>query len=65
MIWPMISKKLEILNKAGLSKDNFDRATNALNSLEAQQHLITEFFDSLNEDERKALMEDLNDCEDK
>ncbi|CAG2112372.1 unnamed protein product, partial [Medioppia subpectinata] len=24
MIWPMISKKLEVLNKAGLSKDNFE-----------------------------------------
>ena len=61
MIWPMISKKLDVLNKAGLSKDNFEKATTALNSLEAQQHLITEFFESLDESERKALMEEMTD----
>ncbi|CAG2184187.1 unnamed protein product, partial [Oppiella nova] len=34
MIWPMISKKLEVLNKAGLSKDTFTEASTALNALE-------------------------------
>lgn len=57
MLWPLISKKLEILNKAGLSKDNFDEATTALTSLEAEQHLITEFFESLDEKDQKSIIE--------
>ena len=62
MLWPLISRKLEILNKAGLSKDNFDEATTALDALQAEQHLITEFFESLDENDRKSLFQnDFND----
>ncbi|XP_054168662.1 SWI/SNF-related matrix-associated actin-dependent regulator of chromatin subfamily A-like protein 1 [Oppia nitens] len=58
MVWPMISKKLEVLNKAGLSKDNFDSASTVIDAKEAEQHLITDFFESLDENEMNDFLSD-------
>jgi hypothetical protein len=57
-MWPLISKKLDVLNKAGLSKDNFNEATCTLDALANEQQMITEFFKSIDENELKALFSD-------
>lgn len=46
-IWPLITKKLEILNKAGLSKRDDLNETQALVNVDDDQELITEFFEAI------------------
>nr|XP_027199849.1 SWI/SNF-related matrix-associated actin-dependent regulator of chromatin subfamily A-like protein 1 [Dermatophagoides pteronyssinus] len=47
MLWPMLSKKLETLNKAGLSRDTYDGTFNPLDMADENQSLLTEFFNYL------------------
>jgi len=43
VLWPLIQQKLEVLNKAGLSKDNFENSEAKIME-DTQQHRIEEFF---------------------
>ncbi|XP_050420767.1 SWI/SNF-related matrix-associated actin-dependent regulator of chromatin subfamily A-like protein 1 [Adelges cooleyi] len=59
-LWPLIQSKLNVLNKAGLSKDNFkDDSTTVINTAaRSDQMSILDFFDDdseLNVDDLKEL----------
>ncbi|KAG8198721.1 hypothetical protein JTE90_023489 [Oedothorax gibbosus] len=47
-IWPLVQRKLDILNKAGLSKDNFKSADTIVQEDSAQLHL-EDFWGNINE----------------
>ena len=49
-LWPMIQKKLVVLNKAGLSKDNFEEAGERNMEME-KQRTIDEFYKPKEEEE--------------
>ena len=58
-MWPMVANKLEILNKAGLSKDNFHEAgAESLVQARSSQKGITDYFQPIqfNEDEDLASL---------
>ena len=61
-LWPMIQKKLVVLNKAGLSKDNFEESEEKNMEMEKQKTL-DQFFkvdSNANKDEKEGNdMEDL------
>ena len=62
-LWPMIQRKLDVLNKAGLSKDNFtDSHSTCLlssNNREEDKSKITDYFSvSLTEEDILALDDD-------
>lgn len=57
MIWPLISKKLNILNKAGLSRDTFNNTSNPL-EVNENQTLITEFVNLLNSNDISSMLVD-------
>ena len=57
MIWPLISKKLNILNKAGLSRDTFNNTSNPL-EVNENQTLITEFVNLLNSNDIRSMLVD-------
>ena len=63
-LWPLIQKKLDVLNKAGLSKDNFmDSESHSViqssSSCEQKEAKITDFFStSLTEEDMAALDDD-------
>lgn len=46
LMWPLISKKLDILNKAGLSRDTFENTANPLN-LDPDQRMMDEFVTTI------------------
>eukprot|EP00092_Neocalanus_flemingeri_P016312 GFUD01017657.1.p1 GENE.GFUD01017657.1~~GFUD01017657.1.p1 ORF type:complete len:811 (-),score=228.30 GFUD01017657.1:63-2438(-) len=46
VLWPLIQKKLEVLNKAGLSKDNFEDSEAKIME-DTQQHRIEDFFNKV------------------
>lgn len=48
-LWPLLCKKLEILNKTGLSRDTYDGTFNPLAANE-DQLLLTDFFSYLDQD---------------
>ena len=52
-LWPMIQNKLVVLNKAGLSKDNFEDSETKELEMENQM-TIDDFFKS---DEKEATVE--------
>ena len=54
LIWPMISKKLEILNKAGLSRDTFDNTANPL-ELKESQTMMDEFVTALDQNQIESM----------
>jgi len=61
VLWPMIQKKLEVLNKAGLSKDNFEESESKIME-DTQQHRIEDFFKAdIKEEELEMLWGDLTD----
>ncbi|XP_054712629.1 SWI/SNF-related matrix-associated actin-dependent regulator of chromatin subfamily A-like protein 1 [Uloborus diversus] len=47
-IWPLVQRKLEILNKAGLSKDNFKTADTVIKEDSTQPHL-EDFWNEIDE----------------
>ena len=59
-LWPMIQRKLEVLNKAGLSKDNFmDSENHSTCQQNTDSNKITDYFSvSLTEDDILALDDD-------
>ena len=61
VMWPMIQKKLEVLNKAGLSKDNFEESEAEIMT-DTRQHKIDEFFKAdMKEEDLDKLWGDLTD----
>ena len=60
-LWPMIQKKLVVLNKAGLSKDNFEESEEKNMEMEKQKTL-DEFFKPESKTEKdKGEAEDVED----
>ena len=59
-LWPLIQKKLDVLNKAGLSKDNFmDSESHSVVTTTSPVNKITDYFStSLTEEDMAALDED-------
>lgn len=63
-LWPLIQKKLDVLNKAGLSKDNFmesesHRQTERQRNSSGESKKITDYFStSLTEEDLAALDQD-------
>ncbi|KPM08552.1 SWI/SNF subfamily A-like protein [Sarcoptes scabiei] len=53
IIWPLISKKLDVLNKAGLSRDTFSDTHNPLDNDENQQ-LLTEFYNIIDREDLES-----------
>lgn len=53
-IWPLVQRKLDILNKAGLSKDNFKYADTIVQVDSAQSHL-EDFWGDLNDSVKDDL----------
>ncbi|OTF71458.1 SWI/SNF subfamily A-like protein [Euroglyphus maynei] len=49
MMWPVLSKKLEILQKAGLSRDTYADTYNPLENNDNEQSLLTDFFNHLDQ----------------
>jgi len=61
VMWPMIQKKLDVLNKAGLSKDNFEESEAEIMT-DTRQHKIDEFFKAdMKEEDLDKLWGDLTD----
>jgi len=62
VLWPLIQKKLNVLNKAGLSKDNFEDSDAKIME-DTTQHKIEDFFkaDMKEEDLVDKLWGDLTD----
>ncbi|XP_067014077.2 SWI/SNF-related matrix-associated actin-dependent regulator of chromatin subfamily A-like protein 1 [Anabrus simplex] len=59
-LWPLIQHKLDVLNKAGLSKDNF-RRSDTTSVMQTNQKTLLNYFSTLNEveeDEMLALLLD-------
>ena len=54
-LWPMIQRKLDILNKAGLSKDNFMESES--HSRGTNENKITDFFSTTLTDEDIAALD--------
>ncbi len=59
-MWPMVVQKLETLNKAGLTKDNFHEAdSEALQqSSQSSQKGIDDYFQPLQDQDLAALLND-------
>ena len=63
-LWPMIQRKLDVLNKAGLSKENFMDSQSHSTSVQATDNKITDYFSiSLTEEDILALDDDWDGCE--
>jgi len=61
VMWPLIQKKLEVLNKAGLSKDNFEESEAKIME-DTHQHKIEDFFKAeMKEEDLDQLWGDLTD----
>merc|ERR1712142_153204 len=61
VLWPMIQQKLDVLNKAGLSKDNFEESEAAVME-DTRQHKIDAFFQAeLKEEDVDQMLGDLTD----
>jgi len=61
VMWPMIQKKLDVLNKAGLSKDNFEESEAAVME-DTRQHKIDAFFQAeFKEEDVDQMWGDLTD----
>lgn len=54
-IWPLVQSKLEVLSKAGLTKDNFSTADSAFQKINDQQSILN-YFHELDDD---ACFEDI------
>ena len=59
-LWPMIQKKLVVLNKAGLSKDNFEESEEKNMEMEKQKTL-DEFFKADSKAIKERGEEDVED----
>ena len=59
-LWPMIQKKLVVLNKAGLSKDNFEESEEKNMEMEKQKTL-DEFFQAKAIAENESSAENTDD----
>ncbi|KAK7869180.1 hypothetical protein R5R35_006630 [Gryllus longicercus] len=56
-LWPLIQSKLEVLNKAGLSKDSFQTcATSTVVCKRTDQKSITDFFGALEDDDEDDIL---------
>ena len=64
-LWPIIQKKLDVLNKAGLSKDNFKDSeshtvSNAASSSNGDSKITDYFSTSFTEEDIAALDDEWN-----
>lgn len=59
-IWPLVQKKLDVLNKAGLSKDNFSEADTTRVKDSKQTELMQYFEESFLEEDDSFLLENSN-----
>lgn len=53
LMWPLIKRKLDVLNKAGLSRDTYENTGNPL-YLKEDQTMMDEFIQKL---DRKTVLE--------
>merc|ERR1719378_1450114 len=60
VLWPMIQQKLDVLNKAGLSKDNFEESEAKIME-DSRQKKIDGFFKPDAKEEMDKLWDDVND----
>ena len=60
VLWPMIQQKLDVLNKAGLSKDNFEESEAKIME-DSRQKKIDGFFKPDSKEEMDTLWDDVND----
>jgi len=61
VMWPLIQQKLDVLNKAGLSKDNFEESEAEIMQ-DTRQHKIEDFFKAdAKEEDLDLLWGDLTD----
>jgi len=65
VLWPLIQNKLDVLNKAGLSKDNFENSEAKVMEDTSKQTKVDDFFNSsrtsATDDEIEALWNSLED----
>ncbi|XP_037078361.1 LOW QUALITY PROTEIN: SWI/SNF-related matrix-associated actin-dependent regulator of chromatin subfamily A-like protein 1 [Pollicipes pollicipes] len=57
-IWPLVQSKLDVLNKAGLTKDDFTDASQGRQEQRGGQTAITDFFDEFEDLPPEALLEE-------
>uniref|UniRef100_A0A1B6C6H6 SWI/SNF-related matrix-associated actin-dependent regulator of chromatin subfamily A-like protein 1 n=1 Tax=Clastoptera arizonana TaxID=38151 RepID=A0A1B6C6H6_9HEMI len=63
-LWPLIQKKLEVLHKAGLSKDNFkDSSTETFDLKTSHQTSIDDFLEVFDEGDDEALLSLMDEVE--